>query len=50
MMDECDESSDIEMVPMEEIIHVEEKLNDPIKATAKAESRVIKLIILNCCC
>ncbi|XP_032689417.1 nuclear cap-binding protein subunit 3-like isoform X2 [Odontomachus brunneus] len=40
MMDEYDESSDIEMVPMEEIIHVEKKPNTLIKATTKAESRV----------
>ncbi|EFN78768.1 Uncharacterized protein C17orf85-like protein [Harpegnathos saltator] len=36
-MDECDESSDIEMVSMEESIHVQEKPNDPIRTTVKAE-------------
>lgn len=40
MMDECDETSDIEMVSMEEIIHVEDKPSDAIEITTKIESRV----------
>lgn len=42
MMDECEESSDIEMVSMEETIQVENKPNDPIKTVAKTVSRVLK--------
>lgn len=42
MMDECDESSDIEMVPMEEIIQVEKESSDLIKIPAKAVSQVLK--------
>lgn len=44
-MEEYDESSDIEMVPVEEI-HIEERPSDPIKSIVKAESQVLKMILI----